>query len=200
MMRALFAAPILALAAPAAATPRFDIEAAAAVVLRDDPQGSLYDAEDAYGARATVEIPGLLPDPLRLDAGLLWYASGYTQGTRAVQVGTSRHTLALPIRAGWELGWRPFRDLRLVPYVSGGFATTLTSTDYLVSDPVGVELGVKPQRKAATGWEHGAVYGAGLGFAVPSAPVGFTGRLEVLRLRRGVHDDLTLGLGLGISL
>jgi opacity protein-like surface antigen len=199
MKRTLLAAPLLALATPAAAAPRIDVEAAAAVVLRDDPQGSLYDAEDAYGARATVDVPGLLPDPLRLDVGLLWYASGFTQGTRAVQVGTTRHTFALPIRAGWELGWRPVGDLRLVPYVSAGAAATLTSIDYLVRDPVGAELGARPQRTSASGWEPGAVYGAGLGFAVPGSDLGFVGRLEALRLHRGVHEDLTLALGLGLS-
>jgi len=196
VISALLATAVLPAAAPA--QPRFALEAAAAIVLRDDPQGSLYAPEAAFGARATVDVSELVPAPLRLDVGLLWYGSGTTDGTYAVQVGTSRHTFALPIRAGWELGWRP-GTLRLMPYVSAGPAATLTAGDYLVNDPVAVERGMPAQEVQASHWEAGAVYGAGLGFGMPGSTIGFTGRIEALRLRRGPNDDMTLGLGLGVS-
>jgi len=200
MIGAVLAVAALPAAAPAAEPPpRFAIEAAAAVVLRDDPQGSLFVAEPAYGARATVDVSELLPDPLRLDVGLLWYASASTEGTFGVQVGTARHTFALPVRLGWELGFRPFDALRLVPYLGAGPAATLTVVDYAVRDPVGLERGLASQERSASGWDPGAVYGVGLGFGVPTGGIGFVGRIEALRLRRGPNDDMTFGLGLGAS-
>lgn len=201
MIRSTLAAALLAAPAAAATAPLVSVEAASALFLRDDPQGSLYEAEFAWGARATLALEPLfpLPEPLRLDAGLLWYGASRVDGTDAVQVRRGLNTFAMPLRGGWELAWRPFDTLRLAPYVTAGPAATRTGVEYRVSDPEGLRLGLPPQVQDAADWKAGALYGAGLSVRGPAAALELVGRLEILRLHRGPSTDLSLGAGFGLA-
>ncbi|WP_373046334.1 hypothetical protein [Vulgatibacter sp.] len=200
IVRLLLLAALL-LPAAAGAQRLWSIEGAGAVVLRDDPQGSLFDEELAWGARAGLALHPLLglPEGLQLGIGLLWYGGGHTAGTSAVQVQRSLHSFALPVQLGWELGWRPFEVMRLAPYLTGGPAATLAGTSYLVADPVALEQGIPPQEKGVSGLQAGGVYGLGLAIGHGDTGLGFTARLEALRLHRGPNADLALGLGLGAA-
>ena len=201
MIRSPLLALLALLPAAAGAAPLLSIEAASALFFRDDPQGSLYDDEFAFGARATVALEPLLSleKPFLLDAGLLWYGSSTTEGTDATQVSRGLHSFALQLRGGWELGWRPFDALRLAPYLTGGPAVTLTDVGYYISDPVGIRMGLPAQEEGVSGWEWGAVYGAGLSLRAPVSTIELVGRLELLRLHRGPNTDLSLGIGAGLA-
>src|SRR5690606_9815272 len=192
---------LAALATPAHAAPRLSVELGGALFLRNDPQGSFWDEELALGARAAVGLDRAfaLPEALRLDAGLLWYASSRVDGTDAVQVRRTLYSFALPIAAGWELDYRPFEALRLTPYLTAGPAVTRTSVTYRVADPFGRRQGLAPVETDAGAWDAGGLYGAGLAVRAPEAPLGLGGRLEVARLHRGPYADLAFALGLGAS-
>ena len=181
---------LAALATPAHAAPRLSVELGGALFLRNDPQGSFWDEELALGARAAVGLDRAfaLPEALRLDAGLLWYASSRVDGTDAVQVRRTLYSFALPIAAGWEL-----------EYLTAGPAVTRTSVTYRVADPFGRRQGLAPVETDAGAWDAGGLYGAGLAVRAPEAPLGLGGRLEVARLHRGPYADLAFALGLGAS-
>ena len=198
-LRAVVVLLSLLFARAAQADPLVFVEAAGALFLRNDPQGSFADPELGWGARAGVAIDRTLalPEALRFDAGLLWYASAQSRGTRAVRVDRWLHTLALPLRAGWELDWRPFDALLLAPYLTGGPALTLTDVQYRVADPVAIREGGAAVESSASEWKVGGLYGTGLSVRAPGADLGVAGRLELLRLHRGPYADLAIGLGLG---
>lgn len=202
MKRAIAILPILLAAPLAHAEPLgLSAEGAGALLLRDDPQGSLYESEYAAGARLGYDLgPALaLPEPFSLHLDLLWYGAGTELGSQAVRVAREIHQFALPLRLGWRIPWSPIDDLGLVPYAAAGPAASWTRVRYRVADP-GAEEAVPVQTSEASELQPGAAYG--LGFELnwtPDAPLGLVGRIEALRLHRGPNQDIALGVGLGAT-
>lgn len=181
------------------------VELALAVLFLDDPQGSAFAGDGGIGLRAGYDLNRLLGTPFGVDAPLalaaelLWYHTSFGDdaGTEAVQVATTFDYFALPLRLGWEFGRGGWRTQ---PYLSAGPAVTWVGTEYTVHDPVAADRGQGPEASSVSGLLPGAAYGPGAAFGWRSegGSLGVTGRIELLRFRRGANDDLSLGLGLGL--
>jgi hypothetical protein len=163
-------------------------EAAFSMALLNKSNGPGYNASGGFGLRVDWSVGRLWSDPadefwkFALLAELAYDYVGGSEGTQAISTSTGYHFINLRGLFGW-----PVKDFFLIYGALGG-GLTVESIGYNVQGTQTSLTGTKPDFD----------YGAGGRFRFALNPsVAISGRLELMRFRRGYLDDTFFSLTVG---